>query len=463
MSDSPSPVPLSETELAILELVATGATNREIAHERSISEATVKKHLSNINGKLGTGNRTEAVRRALEHGLIHLGPVEDSDEDSPRAEEQEAQRQAARRLAEELERARQQSRRTVRLLGGLLLLLLLVIAAMGWAFGDRVLRGSATATPAPEPTAQPGQPWTPAGYLPSERDGLALVFADGLYAIGGEDEDGVLADTLRYTRGIVQVWDELAEKPTAVRDIQAVAVQGFIVVPGGCDASGRALTTVELFDTESGRWSEGPPLPEPRCDYALAHLPGRGRIYLFGGRSGASPDSASRRVYSLRLGEDAWQIEDEMARPRSGLAAAVVDEQVHVLGGRDEGGRPQRNHWIFRPGSSPAWLDDTGQELPSARAGQAALGVSVLRRIYLVGGTQDRDEAAALTLDLGGEAGWRPIPGPLQTPRQGAGADLRNAGREIWIAGGLGVDGQRLHRVYLLNQTPLFESLLGAP
>jgi LuxR family maltose regulon positive regulatory protein len=61
---------LSDRELELLELVATGKSNSEIAADLFITVGTVKKHLNNIFGKLAVKNRTEAVARAREWRLV---------------------------------------------------------------------------------------------------------------------------------------------------------------------------------------------------------------------------------------------------------------------------------------------------------------------------------------------------------------------------------------------------------
>ncbi|MCB0153326.1 MAG: response regulator transcription factor, partial [Anaerolineae bacterium] len=61
---------LSDRELELLQLVAGGSSNKEIADSLFITVGTVKKHLNNIFGKLDTKNRTEAVARARELGLV---------------------------------------------------------------------------------------------------------------------------------------------------------------------------------------------------------------------------------------------------------------------------------------------------------------------------------------------------------------------------------------------------------
>ena len=69
---APQPLvePLSERELEVLCLVAAGKSNREIAAELVLATGTVKKHLSNIFGKLDAQSRTQCVARGRELGLL---------------------------------------------------------------------------------------------------------------------------------------------------------------------------------------------------------------------------------------------------------------------------------------------------------------------------------------------------------------------------------------------------------
>jgi DNA-binding NarL/FixJ family response regulator len=70
--DEPEPEPLTEREMEVLRLLAQGKSNKEIARALFISERTVKFHVSSIMGKLGAGNRTEAVSIAAGRGMVSL-------------------------------------------------------------------------------------------------------------------------------------------------------------------------------------------------------------------------------------------------------------------------------------------------------------------------------------------------------------------------------------------------------
>ncbi len=72
-SDAPPLVEnLTDREQEVLQLVARGLANKQIAAALQISEHTVKFHISSVYGKLGAGNRTEAVRLGVRHGLVSL-------------------------------------------------------------------------------------------------------------------------------------------------------------------------------------------------------------------------------------------------------------------------------------------------------------------------------------------------------------------------------------------------------
>jgi LuxR family maltose regulon positive regulatory protein len=62
--------PLSEREIEVLQLIAEGLTNPEIAGRLYLSLNTVKVHTRNIYGKLGVNNRTQAVARGRDLGIL---------------------------------------------------------------------------------------------------------------------------------------------------------------------------------------------------------------------------------------------------------------------------------------------------------------------------------------------------------------------------------------------------------
>ena len=67
--DSPTEA-LTRKETEVIRLMAGGYSNREIAQALSKSEGTIKNHVSNILAKLGARDRTRAVLKAIEQGML---------------------------------------------------------------------------------------------------------------------------------------------------------------------------------------------------------------------------------------------------------------------------------------------------------------------------------------------------------------------------------------------------------
>ncbi len=71
----PTEDPLTERELEVLQLVAQGLTNQEIAERLVLGERTVGNHISSILSKLHLANRTQAALYALREGIAPLHPI----------------------------------------------------------------------------------------------------------------------------------------------------------------------------------------------------------------------------------------------------------------------------------------------------------------------------------------------------------------------------------------------------
>src|SRR3954470_23348906 len=72
LAEFPERSELTERELEVLQLVARGLSNKEVARAIGRTDETVKIHLKNVFAKLDVADRTEAVTVALTRGLIHL-------------------------------------------------------------------------------------------------------------------------------------------------------------------------------------------------------------------------------------------------------------------------------------------------------------------------------------------------------------------------------------------------------
>jgi DNA-binding NarL/FixJ family response regulator len=72
LADHATDDPLTEREIDVVRLIAAGNSNKQIADQLSIGEATVKSHVTNILSKLGANDRAHAVTIALKRGIIQL-------------------------------------------------------------------------------------------------------------------------------------------------------------------------------------------------------------------------------------------------------------------------------------------------------------------------------------------------------------------------------------------------------
>lgn len=432
---------LSEREREILQLVATGATNQQIAQQLSISPNTVKVHLRNIFAKLGVESRTEATLYAVRTGLVHIArpsditpPTDPADtfavadllvapefegpalcpEPLPTAAVQAELDSATRTTngplqvtttseriidplrndeAETSERpgdVKRASSVRIAVIVFLVALLALVLVLVG-AFGVAPLIATRTrATPQPTMSGatipQPDERWHLLAAMPSGRANFALstYSYDGrlyLYVIGGE-ADAVNSEVFRYDIELNQ-WVVLSSKPTPVADAQAIVIGNRLYVPGGRLANGTISDRFEVYDPQRDRWSSLNPLPAPRSAYALAAV--EGKLYLFGGWDGGA---FQRQVWQYDPDQDRWNERTPMPTARAFAGMARIEGQIYVMGGENASG-PLATNERYTPadensGSNP-WITRTPLPQPWSRVTATAMGGSGIA--FVIGGT----------------------------------------------------------------------------
>lgn len=249
--------PLSKREQEILELVARGLSNQEIARDLVITFNTVKVHMRNIFAKLEASSRTEAIVKAAQAGWINVAGLEES-------VEEEAAAAAGPAALAEPPLARWQ--RVYFFAAAALVLALLLLPG---------LLGRLDARPAANALSDAGRTrlgapqrvavsrWTSLAPLPEPRSRLALAAIDDqLAAIGGEGPEGVSSAVFLYDTA-ANGWLPGSSKPTAVANVQAGVIAGQVYLPGGVTGDGAASAALEVYDLATDAWRARTPLPTP--------------------------------------------------------------------------------------------------------------------------------------------------------------------------------------------------------
>jgi DNA-binding CsgD family transcriptional regulator/N-acetylneuraminic acid mutarotase len=400
---------LSERELEVLKLVATGATNNQVARDLSISVNTVKVHLNNIFTKLGVQSRTEASLYAVRHGWIDVRRADGTAVTSGASETAATAHGPApgtgeisfQAGAETVPAARSDQAAVVQpaiatvapgpgrrspailsmaaasILVALLLVYLLMSSTTAW---KEYFAPAPNATSAPAVVAPQVARWQLRAPLSSARESMAVTTVNGrIFVVGGLANGLAVTDVEAYDPPSDH-WSRGAPKPTAVQAAGAAVIGGRIYVPGGCDTSEQPSNLMEVYDPQSDSWQTGVVMPQALCHYAISAL--EGKLYIFGGWNGSAA-VADVRVFDPIRGE--WSLHVPMPGPRMDASAAVVDDRIYVAGGRD-GTHLLDELLVFDPTQSPknslAWTLRANLTHPRADLALAALAGN----LYVVGG-----------------------------------------------------------------------------
>ena len=402
---APTQNPLSEREMDVAQLLATGASNAEIARDLTITANTVKVHLRNIYEKLEVNSRTEASMRLVERGWLSVPGVDAAGATLPAA------------LA------------------------------------------PARTVPAPPPLAElpvRPAPWQRALLLATLATLLALLVVPVLPRTLALSPTDLLTERARPVTGVPQVdsegrWAEITPLPSARTRAAATLYDETIYVIGGEGADGELLDGVAIYDLAGdGSWQRlaGGSLPLPLSNAAAATLGEAifvaGGTFVDGGEAGgeagggaggaADADALdfSDTLWRLSLatgdGWEAWQ-----TLPNGGLAGAALvadDEAFYLIGGWD--GQTMYNEvWRLAGDDGARW-----ELVTQLDGGRAFLGAALVDGVlYVVGGhdgTRPLATAAAYHL---AENQWQTLPA-LSTPRAGLAVAYDADGSTIWALGG---------------------------
>ena len=425
---------LSERELEILKLVATGASNKEIARKLSISTNTVKVHLRNIFAKIGAASRTEAAMYAVRLGLVPVSSVYGNSAYSEIGED------AGQLITSEYGLSPRQS-----ILSGwavaIIIGVIIVLLAISILLYRQIYVRTTTATvPNNLTSSETVERWQVIAPMPTARYGFALVNFDyKIYAFSGQTQSGITGVVERYDT-IADKWETMTAKPTAVRDISAAVVGGKIYIPGGQRNDGTVVKTLEIYDPELDHWTQGEDLPKALSAYAIIAY--EGNIYLFGGWDGKKYVAD---VYEYLPEEDQWRALSPLPEPRGYCGIAVNGGKIYILGGYN-GTQILANNTVYSPdkegsGETP-WT-----EAPPLANGRYAMGVTYLADIiYVIGGETAKGQPNDPVQFVPQSGAWQAFDQP--PTELGSGLGLVAIGNYLYAMGGQ-VSGTPL----TLNQT----------
>lgn len=428
---------LSERELEILKLVATGASNKEIAAQLVISPNTVKVHLRNIFAKIDVVSRTEATLYA-----IRIGVIKPDAADQGNFVEYPAENAAVESLPGPEPR---QWRRPV-IIGALIVIIGIVVFLS-------IRPALFPETPAAVPVTIPESRWIEFPEMPETNSGMAGTAYEGIvYLIGGQNNGTVSNMVMAYDANNDR-WMNKAAKPTAVMAAGAAVLGEKIYVPGGLTDQNTATDVLEIYNPRTDQWEQGPSMPATLGGYALASY--EGKLFIFGGWDGTNYSS---KVYTYDPAQATWAERSEMKIPRAFCSAAVLGSKIFLVGGKNERGTLGDTQ-VYYPDrldqGETAW--EKRSNIPEKRAGGSM--VSLAGGLYLAGGVDSagKDSLPLIKYDEINDA-WDKLEAPLAP--LGDQLSVLAVDTRIHVFGGQ-VEGQNqtLHTAYQAIYTVLIPAI----
>lgn len=169
-------------------------------------------------------------------------------------------------------------------------------------------------------------------------DAAYAQIGEQLWIVGGTTYYGGTGAVERFdTRAQTSVFDSAWTMPRAVTAMRAAAIGEKLYVVGGMDAQYQAVDALQIFDTVTGQWSEGAPLPEGLIYPAVAAV--GGKLLVAGGNRRLFPpelqDDISAQTYVYDPAADAWSAGAPLAQAvaNAGIDVDPDSGTVRLLGG----------------------------------------------------------------------------------------------------------------------------------
>ncbi len=383
---------LSNREMEVLQLVAKGVTNQEIARQLHISNSTVKTHLRNIFRKLEVVSRTEAVTYAIRQGWLNVGEAVPAEVAVPPIRTGPARAGWATILY-------------------FLLPLLLVVSYYGWHWQRRetisplrpILSDQSRSETVPQRVNLPR--WQALVPMPLPRSRMAAAVWQGKFVFaGGENKSGQVATVAIYDPQR-NVWGSGQDQTQPASNISGVVLDDLFYLPGGTLANGQISNRLAIYNLARDQWETGTALPHPLAGYALVLF--NRQIYLFGGWDG---QKVQDQVYRYDTGGNTWSLIGTLPQPLL-FSVAASDQNCIYLAGGWNGSETVRDVYCFHPNSG-RWESLLPLQTPRQGAAATVQG----NALYVFGGqSQSAGQSFGERFDLLSHT-WARIEAPYPAP-----------------------------------------------
>ena len=203
--------------------------------------------------------------------------------------------------------------------------------------------------------------WNKLPDCPHLSFGMAIV-SNCLTAVGGEKGRGPTGDLISYVSGVDQLWVEMFPPMTVKRsNPSAVTSEMSLIVAGGVTqqleskSSPRALSSVEIMNTETLQWSQAAPLPKPTHSLSLAVCREMNKLYLLGGE-GAEQSAFVCNIPKLinshaihnshtHQQQKVWRVLEDV--PTAYATCAVIHGHLVAFGGIETHGDRDSSNGIY--------------------------------------------------------------------------------------------------------------------